>query len=273
MTSRRADTPVQGLLPIRPAPAPGPSRDPRAGRDRAAQHQQARGGAATVFEAARAGVHTDTPFPLTFLCTQPWDLHTLVHSHTHCPQQAGTSPAHRIRHNCHTQMHHMHDVFTGPNTHTHTPSICKHSPWMPCAHTHGKILPHAQVHKSLTLAHTFHAFPYGCNPGRGQWGYWVQLCQCPQPASILSGVCPALQPGKHLNQCPRVKHTLTNIPVGKYTYNSESVCICTHGHPTCVHHQPRFTHIWRSSWAHIGTACPRTVNPHAHAKPQLHIFP
>lgn len=60
MTSRRADTPVQGLLPIRPAPAPGPSQDPRAGRDRAAQHQQARGGGHRVRGSTRRRAHGHT---------------------------------------------------------------------------------------------------------------------------------------------------------------------------------------------------------------------
>lgn len=168
-------------------------------------------------QAACAGAHVDTPLPRTFVCTHPWDLHTLTRAQTHCPQQTGTSPAHRARHHYHTNVPHASACSRG---HTHP---CRRHPHA-SAHPH---IPCAHVHKSLTPAHTFHAFPCGHNQGRGPAGLLGSAVPM-ATASVRPERCvPSLTAWQTLHQCPPMKHTLTHVRLWAKIHRTTCVCIYT----------------------------------------------
>lgn len=184
MTSRRADTPVQGPPSHQaPAPAPPAPTGTLSRRGRGGTAPAGHGGAASMFLAARTSVHRHT-------ISTDIRVHTPLgpaHAHT-CPytlppagrRQPCSQSLAQLPRKCSTRAY----VFTGTNAHTHRPSLDAM---------------YSRTHEDTASeppARTFHTFPSGHNQGRGSAGLPRSAgCPRPEPASVLGGASPAFQPG------------------------------------------------------------------------------
>lgn len=219
MTSRRADTPVQGP-PSHQAPAPAPPAPAgtlgQAGTG-GAQHQQGTGGGHHVPSSTRRRARGHT-------ASTDIRVHTpLAPAHAHmCPytlpaadrnQPCSQSPA-PLPHKC-----------------THAPA-CSRGHTHPCRrHQQASAQPHipcARGHESLTQAHTLHTFPCGHNQGRGPAG--LPRSAVPMAAAgVRPERCvPRRRAWQTLRQRPHIKHTLTHARLSATIHRTRCVYIHTY---------------------------------------------